>query len=366
MEKLTVKYVSIKRFKDFTVSALFIRYITPLLLSALLLLSLPAAAKKPGSKDNFQNFDDTILETPLKYPDWFKITLGDLREDLKEAVKHGKDGIIVYYGQRRCAYCKKFIDTDLTDPGINRKLRQHYDLIPIDIWGIDTIIDTDGISYSESDLAQHYKTDFTPSLVFYDRSGTPVFRLRGYYTPYQFRAALEYVTEKFYKGETFRSYLQRAVPGMFFTKGGLNERDFFRDPPYNLKKLVADKSRPLVVFFERGDCHTCDLLHTGPLSKENTINEIKKMNAVQLDMWSNTSVITPQGEKTTARAWAKELNIFYAPTLVFFDTNGKEIIRLDSVVEFYRLWGVLDYINRRGYRIEPNYQKWRLEQRKIK
>lgn len=341
-----------------------------LLLSALWLLPTlftPVSASKPANNaDTSQNFDDTILETPIVYPDWFKLSLGDLRDDLKDAVKKGKDGIVVYFGQHRCAYCKLFIDKDLADPTINRKLREHYDLIPIDIWGIDNIIDTNGVSYTENQLARHYKTNFTPSLVFYDRSGTPVFRLRGYYSPYQFRAALEYVTEKFYKGQTFRDYLQRAVPGMFFTRGGLNERDFFLDPPYDLKKLVADKSRPLVVFFEQGDCHACDLLHTGPLDKENTLTEIAKMNAVQLDMWSNTPVRTPSGKTMTARKWAKKLNIFYAPTLVFFDTDGKEIMRVDSVVQFYRLWGVLDYINRRGYKTEPNYQEWRLKQRKIK
>jgi thioredoxin-related protein len=90
------------------------------------------------------------------------------------------------------------------------------------------------------------------------------------------------------------------------------------------------------------------------------------MNAVQLDMWSNTPVRIPDGKTMTARKWARKLNIFYAPTLVFFDSNGKEIIRVDSVVQFYRLWGVLDYINRRGYEVEPNYQEWRLKQRKIK
>ena len=35
-------------------------------------------------------------------------------------------------------------------------------------------------------------TNFTPSLVFYDADGNIALRLRGYYPPYQFRAALEY------------------------------------------------------------------------------------------------------------------------------------------------------------------------------
>jgi len=331
------------------------------------LIVTPASASQAGDRDDTRlSFDDAQLETPLEYPAWFKLSLGNLRDDLDEAVKSGKDGIIVYFGQKRCAYCQRFLNTNLADSSIQRKLREHFDMIPIDIWGIDTIVDTNGTSYSERELAKHYKTSFTPSLVFYDKSGTPVFRLRGYYTPYQFRAALEYVIEKFYKGETFRDYLERAVPGMFFMTGGLNERDFFLEPPYNLKKLVADKSRPLVVFFEQGDCHTCDLLHTGPLTDKDVLEQISHMNAVQLDMWARTPVITPRGENTTAREWAKELGLFYAPTLIFFDSDGSEIFRIDSVVQFYRLWGVLDYVNKRAYETEPDYQEWRLKQRKIK
>jgi thioredoxin-related protein len=80
-------------------------------------------------------------------------------------------------------------------------------------------------------------------------------------------------------------------------------------------------------------------------------------------MWSDTPVVTPAGKKTTAWEWARELNLFYAPTIIFFDYNGKEIIRIDSVVQYYRLWGVLDYVNKKGYLTDTDYQGWRLQQR---
>ena len=85
----------------------------------------------------------------------------------------------------------------------------------------------------------------------------------------------------------------------------------------------------------------------------------------QLNMWADTPVITPQGGKTTAKEWARSLDIFYAPSIVFFDDNGKEIIRVDSVARFYRLWGVLDYVNQQGYKKSKDYQSWRLKQRAI-
>ena len=333
----------------------------------LLLLSTTVYSASPSDSDNIDSailFDDTQLEEVLVYPDWFKFSLGELNDDLAEAKKAGKKGIITYFGQKRCAYCEQFFKTSLSDIDIKNYLQKHYDLIAFDIWGIDDITDTDGTTYTERELSIHYKTNFTPSLVFYDDEGTPVFRLRGFYPPYKFRAALQYVTEGFYKKETFSDYFARAIPGEYFLLGGLTERDFFLEPPYDLAAL-RENNKPTAVFFEQGNCHACDLLHSAPLSKELSIGEIEKMNVIQLNMWADTEVITPQGKKTTAKEWAKSLDLFYTPSIVFFDTNGKEIIRVDSVTHFYRLWGVMDYVNQEGYKTTKDYQDWRLKQREI-
>lgn len=337
-------------------------YKIPAILATLLLIFSIASF---AAEDSDIAFDDSQLDEELVYPDWFKLSLGDLGDDLAEAKKSGKKGIITYFGQKRCAYCEQFFETSLSDTDIKNYLQKHYDLIAFDIWGIEEIVDTDGKTYTERDLSIHYKTNFTPSLVFYDTEGTPVFRLRGFYPPYKFRAALQFVAEEFYKNETFADYFARANPGEYFLLGGLTERDFFIEPPYNLEELRKNK-KPTAVFFEQGNCHACDLLHSDPLAKDLSIQEIEKMNVIQLNMWADTAVKTPQGKITTAKEWARSLEIFYAPSIVFFDAEGEEIIRVDSVTHFYRLWGVLDYVNKEGYKKARDYQDWRLKQRDIK
>jgi thioredoxin-related protein len=81
-------------------------------------------------------------------------------------------------------------------------------------------------------------------------------------------------------------------------------------------------------------------------------------------MWSDRPVLTPGGEKTTARDWAQKLGIYYSPTMVFFDEQGEEVIRVDSVVRFYRLNNVMEYILSGGYRNYPTFQRWRREFKK--
>jgi thioredoxin-related protein len=84
-----------------------------------------------------------------------------------------------------------------------------------------------------------------------------------------------------------------------------------------------------------------------------------QLESIQLDMRSETPVITPDGGKTTAKKWADKLGIYYTPTIIFFDEHGKEIIRINSVVGFYRLNNVLHYILSKGYLDEPSFQLWR-------
>ncbi|MGD2117799.1 MAG: thioredoxin fold domain-containing protein [Chromatiales bacterium] len=328
----------------------------PILFIFLLLLSASAAAT-----DDPHDFDDFPLAEPLTYPKWFKQSFLDLQEDLNESIENGKQGIIVYFGQKRCAYCRMLMDVNFGQKEIENYTREHFDLIPIDIWGVQEVTDTKGHVLTERDYSLREGTNFTPSLLFYNADGDLVLRLRGYYPPYQFMAALQYVAEGHYKREKFRVYLARGDKSMRFEKDDLVEEEFFSPPPYNLDRTRFPGERPLVVFFEQGDCHACDVLHTEPLKHMAIAKLFSQFESVQLNMHRDTPVITPQGEKTTARKWAEELDIFYAPSMVFFDENGKEIIRLDSVVRFFRLRNVLNYVISGSYNIQPSFQKWRSE-----
>lgn len=335
-----------------------------------LLLGLATAAVAAASADALTagadvttalGMDDFPREQPLAYPEWFKEPFLNLPDDHAEAVAAGKD-LVVYFGQRRCAYCHKLMDVNFGAPDIVNYTREHFDIVPVDIWGVAEVTDLQGNALTERDFALREETNFTPSLVFYDEEGQEALRLRGYYPPYQFRAALEYVADDHYQRESFRDYLARGENRMVFGPADLNDQDFFDSPPYSLDRSGIPSDRPLAVFFEQGDCHACDVLHGQALEQGELQRQFGEFDSVQLDIWSDTPVVTPAGERTTAREWARDLGIFYTPSLVFFDEHGREILRVDSVVGFYRLRNVLNYIGSKAYLDEPNYQRWRVSE----
>ncbi|MGD8783803.1 MAG: thioredoxin fold domain-containing protein [Thioalkalispiraceae bacterium] len=325
-----------------------------LILSAILYLTGAVAVAAPGDPA----IDDRPLKEALSLPDWFKLSFLDIQDDINEATR-GRRGLIIYFGQSYCPYCRAHLENNWGRKDIVAYTRANFDVIAINVRGNSSVIDIGGNEYSEKQFAARYKANFTPTTLFFDDSGKQALKLSGYRKPYQFLAALEYVADKHHRNETFREYLARAEQAESFGQDSLNDNDIFKSPPFDLAKLA--KQAPLAVFFEERRCHACDVLHGGPLARPAILEVFKQLNTVQLDMWSETPVVTPQGKNTTAKKWADELALNYAPTIIFYDESGQEIIRVDSVVGFLRLKNVLKYINTRAYRTQPSYQLWRSE-----
>ncbi len=307
--------------------------------------------------------DDEPGVRDIEHPDWFSETFLDLREDLQEARAAGKLGIILYFGQKDCAYCEALMQVNFgREKDIVDYTRKNFNVIAIDIWGSREVTGMDGKTLTESEYAASMKTDLTPTLMFYTDDPDRPFILRGYYPPYKFRAVLEYIVDGYYKTETLRDYMARADPPAKFDTSDMVEEDFFESPPYALDRSHFPAEQPLLVFFEQHDCHACDILHSDPIRDPVVQRMLGSFEVVQLDMWSDTPVLLPDGEKSTAKEWAEKLGIFYAPTLVFFDEQGKEVMRVASVVKLYRLRGILEYVLKKGYQTSPTYQRWREEQ----
>jgi thioredoxin-related protein len=303
--------------------------------------------------------DDRPVPNQVIEPEWFKTSFLEFADDIKEAKETNKKGIAIYFGQKDCAYCKALMEVNLKTPDIASYMQKNFDVIALDIWNSRQITDLDGDVMTEREFSIRHNTNFTPSFLFYDADGVIALRLRGYYPPYAFRAALKYVAEGFYKEESLASYMERADPTAKFELEELNRQPFFDNPPYALDRTRFAAEKPLIVFFEQKSCHACDILHTQPLGNREILDLVRKFDAVQLDVNSNIPVLTPSGEQLTARDWAKKLEVFYTPALVFFDENGKEIIRLDSVAGQHRLQGVMRYVLSKAYKKYPTYLEYR-------
>lgn len=319
-----------------------------LLVSAAAVL-LAATAQASETKGRFYGAKQT------EYPEWFKQSFLNIKEDVAEAAGSSKR-VVLLFTQDGCPYCNALVERNLAQKDIQDAVRKHLDVILINMWGDKEITDVDGKTYTEKTFAAAKKVQFTPTLLFLDEQGETILRLNGYLPPNRFKVALDYVTQKKEKEMGYREHLAAQQPRAI--RGELHAQAFFAKPPFDLRPAAGAKGKPIAVFFEQRDCPDCDTLHEKVLSDEETRRLVEKFYAVQLDMWSDTALTTPDGRKTTARDWARALDVKYAPTIVVFNEQGREIIRSEAMFKVFHTQGIFNYVLSGGYREQPSFQRW--------
>ncbi len=292
---------------------------------------------------------------PTEYPAWFKSSFLNLPEDVAEAAAQ-KKRVMLLFTQENCPYCNALVERNLAQQDIETLLKTRFDVVAVNMWGDKEVTGMDGKHYTEKSFSANQKVQFTPTILFFDEQGKMLLRLNGYLPPAKFKIALDYIAQAKEKEMSYRDYVASVAPPA--NTGELIAEDFFRPAPYRLSAAPSAKAKPLAVFFEQKDCPACADLHSKILSDAETRALLKRFDAVQLDMWSNAPVGTPDGKSTTARAWAKSLDVKYAPTIVVFDAQGKEIIRSEAFFKTFHTQGILAYVADGAYRTEPSFQRY--------
>ena len=137
------------------------------------------------------------------------------------------------------------------------------------------------------------------------------------------KVALTYVHTERYHSQTIFEYLGANKPQS--VNASLNSQPFIQ-----AGTDLDASSQPKAILFEQTKCPDCDLFHRCVLSLDSVRDRFKPFHTVQLDMWSKAPVITQSGDIKTSNDFARDLKITYAPSLVLFDTEGHEIIRVES------------------------------------
>ena len=285
-------------------------------------------------------------------PDWFANSFLDIREDLAEAASAGKR-VMLYFYQDGCPYCKKLLDTNFALQETEKKTRKHYDVVAINLWGDREVTDFDGNETTEKEFAKSLRVMFTPTLLFLNEQGDVTLRVNGYYQPHKFNAALDYGVNHDGSDPTFREYLATVSPAA--ASGVLHQ-----DPAWLPVTSVLDKrsGKPLLVLFEQKDCVPCDELHLDILKRPESSEQLDRFDVVLLDMWSKDPVRRPDGKISSVAQWAKDLNVQYAPSLVFFDAQGAEVFRTEAYLKAFHVQSSMDYVASGAYLEQPSFQRF--------
>jgi thioredoxin-related protein len=289
----------------------------------------------------------------IDIPPWFSQSFLDLREDVNEATRGGKR-LMLYFGQDGCPYCRALMQTNFTQPQIVAKARKHFVAIALNIWGDREVTWFDGRAMREKEFARFLKVQFTPTLVFFDERGEVVARLNGYYPPQRFEAALDWVAARMEGTTPLRDYLQENARDA--ASETLHDEPFFMRPPYDLRR--GKGAKPLAVLFETPYCAGCDEMHREGFRRPEVKAQLVKFDVVRLSLLDDTEIVAPGGETLPASEFARQLNVVYTPSIVFFDGSGREVFRIEAYLRPFHLAASFDYVSSGAYARQPSFQRF--------
>ena len=110
--------------------------------------------------------------------------------------------------------------------------------------------------------------------------------------------------------------------------------------------------------FETTHCGPCDELHRDSFTRPQVRALLERFDVVRFPLGARTGLTAPEGRTTTAQAWAAELGVTFAPTIVFFGTDGREVFRIDAYLRPFHVESSLDYVASGAYRDEPSFQRF--------
>jgi len=289
----------------------------------------------------------------IDIPKWFSEGFLDFREETATAERSGKR-LLVYFGQDGCPYCTELMQTNFSQRAIVEKTRRHFVAIALNIWGDREVTWIDGRTMSEKEFARFLKVQFTPTLLFLDGQGRSVARLNGYYPPNRFSAALDYVSARLEDKQPLGDYLEAHVKEA--AGASLNEEPFLLKPPYDLRRRAGGK--PLAVIFETRHCQPCDEMHREGFRRAEVQAQLGRFDVARFALSDPRELVSPDGRRLSAKAWARELGVAYTPTIAFFDDTNKEVFRIDGYLRPFHLAGSFEYVASGGYLKEPEFQRY--------
>jgi len=278
-------------------------------------------------------------------PEWFKDSFLDIAEDVEEAKDENKH-LMLYMHLTGCPYCYKMVEEGFKNNANTQIIKDNFDVVAINIRGNKEVALNEDLTMTEEEVRNHYKVNFTPTIVFLDQNNKLAYKVNGYRSVENFKHILNFVKSRAYQHSTLADFIWKQKRTKHYR---FKDHSSFQ----SITDLSAKRDKPLLVLFEDQYCVMCNRLHNGHLKNPEILKELDLFDVVRFDAESDQAIIDVEGNKTTPSAFARKLRLNYRPGIVMFD-QGVEVMRIDALLFSYHFAGHLRYIGERHYKQYPD------------
>ena len=292
-------------------------------------------------------------------PDWMEPPFIDLETDLQTVRDEGKTGVMILYTTMGCSYCARFVERSLENPRLQKKLRDNFVPLGLEIFDDTLMTSLDGNEVSIKKFAAEQGAGMAPTLLFFGPDGKRTVRAIGYQSPERFELILDYLIDGANEKESFRDYALARLKRDADVYATLKPDPMFQDPPYALARKPVAAERPMLVLFERTGCADCARFHEDVLSLDEVRDVLSNFDIVRLDAGDDkTPVVTPDGQVTTPAKWFATEAFTRVPAMLYIDEQGEAVFRNDAITERNRMLNMSGLVLEKKYLDGWSYQRY--------
>ena len=122
--------------------------------------------------------------------------------------------------------------------------------------------------------------------------------------------------------------------------------------------MRSRRNCPLAVLCEWRSRPRCAQVHDAAFARPALRKLLARFDVARLLPGEPARLVTPDGRRTDARTWARDLKIDLYPTVVFFDPQGREAFRFDGALRPFHVESAFDYVASGAWRSEPQFQRF--------
>ncbi len=130
---------------------------------------------------------------------------------------------------------------------------------------------------------------------------------------------------------------------------------WFEDNPfYDLAEIIAevstDKKKGLMVLFTTKGCTYCEQFIKRSLGNPDIAQKAQnRFASIGMEIFDDAEMVTPTGETIPVKKFAKQQGVGFSPTLLFFDADGKRILRQIGYQAPERFLHLMNYVADKHY-----------------
>ncbi|MEW8507761.1 MAG: thioredoxin fold domain-containing protein [Candidatus Thiodiazotropha sp.] len=134
--------------------------------------------------------------------------------DLRPTQRGGDKPLLVLMEMKQCPPCDELHQDILTQPALQETL-SGFDVALVDMWSGEELITPSGERMKATDWAERLGIQYAPSMLFFDSSGSEVFRSEAYLRTFHTHAVMDYVLSGDYRQQpNFQRFVQARAEEM--------------------------------------------------------------------------------------------------------------------------------------------------------